>query len=322
MSHESPRSRVSLDNLELRLLSYFNAVAEFGSISRAAAALHLTQPTLSRQLAQLEVTVGFQLFLRTARGAVLTPAGEALRAHAEVLAAQVARIPEVLRESSREKHVVTIGLPSGMPDEWFLTFRSELAARAPHVALSLHDMNTPGQRTMLSNQSLDVGLMHSEPPELPSQWMFRQPLGFALREAHAAIARSSLSFEDMDGQTVLAQSSSSERTRLKTQTLQHGASIEWRFRSFATHSRFIADAAGADAVLLTQATAARSFPDWEWRPIVAAEGALHLHSWAAWWDKDSPVVTAVREAMAAAAVTPSQTGLYDGSPPAHVTTEI
>lgn len=310
----APFERVSLYNLELRLLAYFDAVAEFGSISRAAAALHMTQPTLSRQLTRLEQVVGYRLFLRTTRGTVPTPAGESLRAHTAVLSAQVARIPEVLREGARERRVVSMGIPNGMPDYWFRSFQTELEARAPHLGLSLHDMNTHDQRSMLANQSLDIGLMHTEPPELQSQWMFRQHLGFALRDQDVAAGRSSLSFEDVNGLTVLAQSASNERTLLQTETLQHGASIDWRFRSFATHSRFIADSSGADAVLLTEATAARTFPEWVWRPLTGVDGNVYLNSWAAWWDRDSPVVAIVVAAMASAAAKQSETSLFDGIP--------
>jgi LysR family transcriptional regulator, hca operon transcriptional activator len=70
-------------NMELRHLRYFIAVAEAGSVTVAAARkLHTSQPSLSRQIRDLEDEVGAQLLTRGARGSELTPAGRAFLDHA------------------------------------------------------------------------------------------------------------------------------------------------------------------------------------------------------------------------------------------------
>ncbi|NUW45301.1 LysR family transcriptional regulator [Nonomuraea rhodomycinica] len=74
--------------MELRLLTYVVTIAEEGSVSGAARRLHLTQPTLSRQLRELERQVGGALFDRTGRGLTPTPAGEALVRRARVVLAE------------------------------------------------------------------------------------------------------------------------------------------------------------------------------------------------------------------------------------------
>src|SRR5699024_1786304 len=68
--------------MDTRLLTYFQVVVEEGSISRAAASLHLTQPPLSAALSQLEKNVAVKPLNRTARGVTPTPAGQALAAYA------------------------------------------------------------------------------------------------------------------------------------------------------------------------------------------------------------------------------------------------
>ena len=69
--------------MELRHLRYFVAIAEAGSLTEAAARkLHTSQPSLSRQIRDLEDEVGAQLLMRTARGIELTPAGRAFLDHA------------------------------------------------------------------------------------------------------------------------------------------------------------------------------------------------------------------------------------------------
>jgi LysR family transcriptional regulator, hca operon transcriptional activator len=71
--------------MELRHLRYFAAVAEAGSLTVAAERkLHTSQPSLSRQIRDLEDEVGAQLLTRTARGIDLTPAGRAFLEHARV----------------------------------------------------------------------------------------------------------------------------------------------------------------------------------------------------------------------------------------------
>ncbi len=71
--------------MELRHLRYFMAVAEAGSLKLAAEEkLHTTQPSLSRQIRDLEQEVGAPLFLRSARGVELTPAGRVFLDHARV----------------------------------------------------------------------------------------------------------------------------------------------------------------------------------------------------------------------------------------------
>ncbi|MFE0111464.1 LysR family transcriptional regulator, partial [Amycolatopsis sp. NPDC059019] len=72
-------------DLELRLIRYFIAVAEHGQFSRAAAALHIGQPSLSRQIRGLEHQLGVRLLERTPRGTRLSEAGEAFLPKAKAL---------------------------------------------------------------------------------------------------------------------------------------------------------------------------------------------------------------------------------------------
>lgn len=69
--------------MEIRVLKYFLTVAQIGNITKAANSMHLTQPTLSRQLADLEKELGQQLFVRGSKSVTLTPEGIILRKRAE-----------------------------------------------------------------------------------------------------------------------------------------------------------------------------------------------------------------------------------------------
>ena len=83
--------------MELRTLKYFLAVIEEGNISNAAKTLHLTQPTLSRQLASLEDEIGRQLYTRTHKGIQLTEAGIILQRHAESIVALAEKAEEDMK---------------------------------------------------------------------------------------------------------------------------------------------------------------------------------------------------------------------------------
>ena len=75
--------------MELRTLSYFLAVAREQNMTEAANVLHVTQPTLSRQIADLEDELGKKLFTRTSRSTVLTEDGMHLRQRAEEILALI-----------------------------------------------------------------------------------------------------------------------------------------------------------------------------------------------------------------------------------------
>ena len=101
--------------MDLKQLEYFRHVAELGSFTNAAAFLSVGQPTLSRQIAELETEFGQELFDRNGRGVVLTPAGSQLLEHTRGILTQVTRARQEL-ESRRNGDVghITLGLPSSL----------------------------------------------------------------------------------------------------------------------------------------------------------------------------------------------------------------
>ena len=86
--------------MEIRVLRYFLTVAREGSITRAANFLHLTQPTLSRQLQDLEKELGQKLFIRGSHNISLTPEGMILRKRAEEIVDMVDKTESVFRSIS------------------------------------------------------------------------------------------------------------------------------------------------------------------------------------------------------------------------------
>ena len=101
--------------LNLRSLRYFLKVAEFGSISRAAASLHMTQPSLTQHLRSLEEHFGLPLFMRHGRGVILTEAGRTLRLKAEILIYEIDGLKSQLECSQDQPRG---NLSVGMPISW------------------------------------------------------------------------------------------------------------------------------------------------------------------------------------------------------------
>src|SRR5436853_1672404 len=106
--------------MELRHLRYFVAVAEAGSLTVAAARkLHTSQPSLSRQIRDLEEEIGTQLLTRGARGIELTPAGRAFLDHARVALAQVDAAAEAARRVAHPaKPCFAMGFLTGHELTW------------------------------------------------------------------------------------------------------------------------------------------------------------------------------------------------------------
>lgn len=101
--------------MDLKQLEYFRHVAELGSFTNAAAFLSVGQPTLSRQIAELETEFGQHLFDRNGRGVVLTQAGSQLLEHTRGILMQVGRARQEL-ETRRNGDVghMTLGLPPSL----------------------------------------------------------------------------------------------------------------------------------------------------------------------------------------------------------------
>ena len=101
-------------DLDLRRLRYFVAVADTLNFGRAAEALMIAQPVLSRQIRVLEMELGVQLFVRDTRGTQLTEHGRMLRDEAEALLAAAAAVRRRVAVAARGETVFTVGFMPGL----------------------------------------------------------------------------------------------------------------------------------------------------------------------------------------------------------------
>jgi DNA-binding transcriptional LysR family regulator len=283
--------------MELRQLTYFSKVAEVGSVSKAASLLHMTQPSLSRQIRALERELGHPLFDRTPRGVEPTPAGRSLQHHLDGVFAQVEHITEVVRTAGQDLQLVRIGVPQGLPENWGLTLLDAVDTRLPHVRISLHEAPTEEQRQLLQNGLIDIGLIHMDAPELVCEFLLEQRMGVAVVPASRLVGHDTVTFAQLDGATVMAHAVGEinvEVSRLQAASAAVGADTEWLFRRFSEHSRLIAIASKVDAVLMTQDSAARHLPEWPWIPVRDHDDGGHDLDICTWAARREPAPTHLR----------------------------
>ena len=147
--------------MELRVLQYFLAVAREQSLSGAAEFLHLSQPTLSRQLRDLEDELGKQLFIRGNRGIVLTEEGMILRKRAEEIVELVQKTEnEISLSDEAVAGGVCIGAGESDLNRYLARAARRMIARYPWVRFHISSGNAVFVMEQLDKGLIDFGLLY------------------------------------------------------------------------------------------------------------------------------------------------------------------
>lgn len=146
--------------MELRVLRYFLTVAREGTASRAAEALHITQPTLSRQLAQMEDELGVKLFVHQGRRLTLTSEGMLLRRRAEEILELVDKTEqELLEQEEQLEGTVVIGHGEYGAMEVLADCMAAFSAKYPHVRFLTFSATGDVIKERMDRGLIDVGLV-------------------------------------------------------------------------------------------------------------------------------------------------------------------
>ncbi|MFI8227523.1 LysR substrate-binding domain-containing protein [Streptomyces sp. NPDC085900] len=182
-------------DLDLRLVRYFTAVAEHRHFGRAAAALHITQPSLSRQIVGLEQQVGARLLDRTPRGTRLTEAGEAFLPRAKALlrsAEQAAAEARAAAEPGR----FTVGFTSGV----IVTAAvREMRRRHPEADVRSRHLRWDEPRTALLEHRVDVAVTRLPFPtdQLDVTVLYDEPRAVVVSVDHRLAGKESVTVDDI-----------------------------------------------------------------------------------------------------------------------------
>lgn len=215
--------------MELRHLRYFVAIAETGSLTVAAEKkLFTSQPSLSRQIKDLEDQVGTPLLNRSARGVTLTEAGKAFLDHARLALHQVDAAVEAARRAAQPaKQRFSLGFLTGQEMTWLPEVMRVLRAELPNIEVIVSSDYSPDLGEAVARGRLDVAFMRAEPElELTYRRVAKEPLVALMPSDHALTARASVRAKDLVGLPFIAMASKAKVLRAVIDQYLEDAGIE------------------------------------------------------------------------------------------------
>jgi LysR family transcriptional regulator, hca operon transcriptional activator len=196
--------------MELRHLRYFIAVAEAGSLTVAAEKkLHTAQPSLSRQIRDLEYEVGVQLMSRSVHGIELTAAGRAFLDHARLALTQAEAAAQAARRAAQPvKPTFAMGFQTGQEVDWLPRATSILRDELLNIEIRVSSDHSTMLADDLQRGRLDIAFLRREQkPDLEYQLVAKEPLVVILPSDHPLAQRSAIDPHDLVGETFIGISS-------------------------------------------------------------------------------------------------------------------
>src|SRR6476660_890753 len=191
--------------MELRHLRYFVAVAAAASVTVAASRkLHTSQPSLSRQIRDLEDEVGTQLLTRRARGIELTPAGRVFLDHARLVLSQIEAAAQAARRVAHPvKPCFAMGFLTGHELMWMPEALRILRDELPNIDVMISSQYSPLLADGLSKGKIDAAFLRRERgvAELAFRLLVKEPLVVILPTDHRLAALKAISPRDLVGET-------------------------------------------------------------------------------------------------------------------------
>ena len=186
-------------SIELRHLRSFVAVAEHGSLTRAAEELHVAQQSLSQQMRMLEARIGVQLLVRSSKGVVLTVAGTVLLREARTVLARADRAVEAVRRAAADaRAVLRVGFLSSVANALMPPVVRLFGEHHPTCVLEAQDVVIADLVAGVREHRLDAGL--TRPPlvdDLSAEVVFSEPVAAVLPDGHPLATRDALSLGDL-----------------------------------------------------------------------------------------------------------------------------
>jgi LysR family hca operon transcriptional activator len=206
-------------SMELRHLRYFIAVAETGSLTEAAERrLHTSQPSLSRQIRDLEHEVGVDLLSRSVRGVELTDAGKVFLDHARLALMQVDATVAAARRAARPaRKTFDIGFQTGLEMNWLPRATHVLRDQLTNIQVVVSSDYSPNLAEALTRGRMDLAFMRLEPGyDLGYHVVDREPLIVLMPRDHHLTAREAVSAQDFVGEIFIGGSNKASVLRAVT----------------------------------------------------------------------------------------------------------
>jgi LysR family hca operon transcriptional activator len=192
--------------MELRHLRYFVAVVDAGSLTTAAEQwLHTSQPSLSRQIRDLEYQVGAKLLSRSVHGVELTDAGKAFLNHARLALAQVDAAVDAARNAAQPaKQAFAIGFLTGHEMNWLSQATHLLRDELKNIQVTISSDYSPDLAEALIRGRLDVAFLRIEPDfDLGYEVVDKEPLVVLMPSDHRLTAREAIHPRELSGEILI-----------------------------------------------------------------------------------------------------------------------
>jgi LysR family hca operon transcriptional activator len=187
--------------MDIRHLRYFVAVAEEGSLTFAAEKrLHTSQPSLSRQMRDLEDELGCELMIRGSKGIELTAAGRVLLDHARVLLLQVEAAKEATRRAAAPcKASFVLGFLTGYEFEWLSAVMAIVRDQLPNTEVIILSQSSPDLADGLMRGKIDLAFLRHERNALGVTFTLlrNEPLIVLMPADHRLVVRDAVHSEDI-----------------------------------------------------------------------------------------------------------------------------
>ena len=206
--------------MELRHLRYFVAVVEEGSLTTAAERrLHTSQPSLSRQIRDLEYQVGAELLSRSVRGVEVTAAGKAFLDHARLALMQVDAAVEAARRAAQPaRKTFAIGFQTGHEMNWLPRAMNVLRDELKSIEIKVSSDYSPDLAEALLRGRLDLAFLRVEPGyDLGYHVVDREPLIVLMPSDHRLTRRKAIHPREFVGEIFIGGSNKASVLRAVTE---------------------------------------------------------------------------------------------------------
>lgn len=290
-----------MDRLDLRLVEYFVAVAEELHFGRAAARLHIAQPSLSQQIRRLEAQLRSPLLERNSRNVRLTPAGEVLLREGRRTLAQARRAVRATRAAATPR--VVVGFYGSAAGEMLPDALRRFTTAHPSVDVRVRELPFGSLDALLDGEvDLAFSRLHPSQTDLHVEALASEPRVAAVAAAHRLAASTSITFAALERESFITNPAVAEAGNAPPRWLdeqrRHGLPGRVAAQTTGLMEILTLVAAGR-GVCLVPASVARQYPrdDVRYVPVDDADPAVVSLAWAG--DGLSPTAAAFAEVVRA-----------------------
>ena len=231
--------------MELRQLEYFEAVQRNKNFTHAAAELHVTQPTVTTAIKNLENELGVSLFDREGGGMELTPAGEELLIRTQIILKNVKKLYDrVGEENSYRKQEVTIGIPPISCARMYPLVMGNFAHSHPNIDVQVQDCCNHINITRILQDDLEIGFIIL--PDVPNPGLEFLPLEkgnlmVLLSEDHPLAKKEAISFQDLAHEDILMYEKGTSYVEVRLEREFAARNITWNIQHYFSNFSTIYD---------------------------------------------------------------------------------